>query len=74
MFAMTIFGYTLSVIWFFVLLLLWIVVALLPASIARNKGRSFLGWFMLSLFFWWITLFVAIFMKDRARPSDAPPL
>jgi ABC-type Mn2+/Zn2+ transport system permease subunit len=43
---------------------LWILLALLPAKIAANKGRSFLLWFLFSILFWWITLFVALAMKD----------
>lgn len=65
MFAMTIFGYTFSVLWFAILLVIWIAIAFLPASIASSKGHSFLGWFLLSLFFWWITLFVVLFLPDR---------
>jgi hypothetical protein len=70
MFATTILGVTLSAFWLMFLLIMWIVIAFLPATIAKNKGRSFLGWFILSLFFWWITLFVALFMKDN-RPVGA---
>jgi hypothetical protein len=73
MFAdMTILGVTLSIFWFTFLLIVWVALALLPATIAKNKGHSFLGWFILSLFFWWITLFVALLMKDRRHPSAAP--
>ncbi len=50
-------------------LILWVLLALWPARIAASKGRSFLLWFILSLFFWWITLFVALAMKDDARPA-----
>jgi hypothetical protein len=73
MFAdVSILGATLSFFWFSFLLVLWVLVALLPASIAKSKGHSFLGWFILSLFFWWITLFVTLFMKDRHTPTAAP--
>jgi hypothetical protein len=73
MFAMTFLGATLSVFWFTFLLILWITIAFLPASIARNKGRSFWGWFLLSLFFWWITLFVTLFMHDDTKqPTEQP--
>lgn len=70
MFAMTILGATLSVFWFMLLAMVWVAIAVLPASIAKNKGHSFWGWFALSIFFWWITLFVALFMKDE---SDSTP-
>jgi hypothetical protein len=65
MFAMTILGFTFGVFWFMFVVVIWILLALLPATIAGNKGHSFLGWFILSLFFWWITLFVALFMPNR---------
>ena len=44
---------------------LWILLAMAPAFIARKKGYSFLLFFLISLFFWWITLFVTIFLKDK---------
>ena len=69
MFATTFLGYTVSVFMFILGIVLWIALALLPATIAKNKGHSFLGWFIVSLFFWWITLFIAIFMKDRTHPT-----
>ena len=72
MFAMTILGATLSAFWLMFLIILWAILAFLPASIARSKGHSFLGWFVLSIFFWWITLFVALFMHDRNTPTAYP--
>lgn len=44
---------------------LWILLAMAPAFIARKKGYSFLLFFIISLFFWWITLFVTFFLKDK---------
>ncbi len=67
MFALTIIGVTLSAIWAVVIVVLWILIAFLPATIAKNKGYSFLGWFILSLFFWWITLFITLFIPDRSQ-------
>jgi hypothetical protein len=72
MFAMTVLGATFSFIWFMLIVVAWIFLALLPASIARSKGHSFWGWFFVSLFFWWITLFITLFMSDRNTPSSAP--
>jgi hypothetical protein len=47
-------------------LILWVLVALWPARVAASKGRSFLGYFLLSIPFWWITLFIVyFFMEDR---------
>ena len=57
---------------FFILgAILWVLIALWPAFIAKKKGYSFLLFFLLSLFFWWITLFVALFMKDKNTPGQA---
>ena len=65
-----IFGYTISLIWAVFVIFLWIMIALWPASVAHQKGHSFFGWFVLSLFFWWITLFVALFgLKDKNAPQ-----
>lgn len=58
---------------FFIILgtILWIALALWPASIARRKGYSFLLFFLISLLFWWITLFVTLFMKDKTPSGPA---
>jgi hypothetical protein len=72
MFAMTILGYTLNMMAAVALFMFWILLAFWPATIARSKGHSFIGWFIMSLFFWWITLFVALFMKDRSQPGAMP--
>lgn len=52
---------------FFIILgiVLWVAVSLAPAFIARNKGYNFFLFWIISLLFWWITLFVAMFMKPR---------
>lgn len=64
----SILGYTFSVIWTVFVLFLWVTIALWPASVARQKGHGFLVWFILSLFFWWITLFVALFvLEDKTK-------
>ena len=55
---------------FFILgTILWIALAFWPASIARKKGHSFLLYFIISLFFWWITLFVVVSMNDKTVPA-----
>lgn len=51
-------------------LIVWILIAIWPASVAFKKGHSFLGWFIISLFFWWITLFWVYFgMKDYTKTA-----
>ncbi len=59
---------------FFIILgtILWIALAFWPATIARRKGYSFILFFLISLLFWWITLFVTLFMKDKAAPPASP--
>jgi hypothetical protein len=50
---------------------LWILIAIWPARVAASKGHSFWGYFLLSIFFWWITLFVVYFgLQDK--PAAAP--
>jgi hypothetical protein len=46
----------------------WTCVALWPAMVAKNKGHSFLGWFLISILFWWISLFWVYFgLKDKTK-------
>lgn len=72
MFATSIIGFTISTIWLTFLFIIWVLIALIPASIASRKGHSFLGWFLVSIFFWWITLFITLFMKDNNARAAAP--
>jgi hypothetical protein len=72
MLATTILGFTLSAMWAAFLVFMWVLIALIPASIARSKGHSFFLWFIVSLFFWWITLFVVLFMKDKSDYTPTP--
>lgn len=54
-------------------IIIWVAIAFWPATIARRKGYSFIGFFLVSLLFWWITLFVTLFMKDKTKPTSSPP-
>ncbi len=58
--------------WGILALIACILIAIWPARIASKKGYSFVLWFLLSIFFWWITLFVTAFvLKDQTRtPED----
>ena len=53
-------------------LVAWIIIAIWPARIASKKGHSFVLWFLISTFFWWITLFWVNFgLKDKNQtPQD----
>jgi hypothetical protein len=51
---------------------LWILLAFWPARVAASKGRSFILFFLLSIPFWWITLFWVYSMKDETAPQHKP--
>jgi hypothetical protein len=69
MVATMLIGYALSGFWFLLLLTYWAAVAFWVAHMAKGKGHDFWGWFAVSLFFWWITLFVVISLSDRNQPE-----
>ena len=46
-------------------LIIWIALAFWPARVARRKGHSFIGYFILSLFFFPLALILAYLVKDR---------
>jgi hypothetical protein len=45
---------------------IWIALAFWPARVAGRKGHSFVGYFILSLFFFPLALVLAYVAKDRA--------
>ncbi len=49
----------------FLVLLIWIALAFWPARVAGRKGHSFIGYFILSLFFFPLALILAYVAKDR---------
>ncbi len=68
---LNILGYSLSIVWLMFWIFLCILVAFWPASIAKQKGHSFLLWFIVSVPFWWITLFVTLFLlEDNSKKTD----
>jgi len=73
MFATTIFGYALSWLWFTIVAFFWILLVFWPAMIAKGKGYSFWLFFLLSIPFWWIMIFVALLIKDKNAPTATPP-
>ena len=46
-------------------LIIWVALAFWPARVAGRKGHSFLGYFILSLFFFPLALIMAYVVKDR---------
>lgn len=71
MFATTILGVTISAIWAFMILVLWIIIAFWPANVAGRKGHSFIGFFILSLFFFPLSLLIAYLVDDRTQTQRA---
>lgn len=67
MFEFSIIGFTINTIWAVILLLIWIGIAFWPARVAARKGHSFLGYFILSLFFFPLALLIAYLSPDRTR-------
>ena len=47
--------------------LIWIAIAFWPARVAGRKGHSFVGYFILSLFFFPLALILAYVVKDQSR-------
>jgi hypothetical protein len=64
MFLASVFG---SVIVAFLFLIIWIAIAFWPARVAARKGHSFFGFFVLSLFFFPLSLILAYVVADRTR-------
>ena len=56
-----------SVIWDIVLAVVWILIAFWPARVAGRKGHSFVGYFILSLFFFPAAIIVAYLVPNRGR-------
>jgi len=59
------------VFWLFwiVVAAIWIALAFWPARVAGRKGHSFIGYFILSLFFFPLAIIMAYVVKDRSHGS-----
>lgn len=49
----------------------WIALAAWPARVASRKGYSWLGFFVLSLFFFPLAIIIAYVIRDRRRMAYA---
>jgi len=47
--------------------IIWVAIAFWPARVASRKGHSWLGYFILSLFFFPLSLILAYVVSDRTR-------
>jgi energy-coupling factor transporter transmembrane protein EcfT len=52
-------------------LIIWIAIAFWPARVAGRKGYSFIGYFLLSLLFFPLSLIMAYMVQDRTSPAYA---
>ena len=46
-------------------IIIWIAIAFWPARVAGRKGHSFMGFFLLSLLFFPLSLIMAYVVRDR---------
>ncbi len=58
-------------LWTILAIVIWIAIAFWPARVAARKGRSFLGYFIFSLFFFPAALIVAYVVSDKTAPAGA---
>ena len=47
-------------------IIIWVAIAFWPARVAGRKGRSFIGYFIFSLFFFPAAIIVAYAVQDRS--------
>jgi hypothetical protein len=50
-----------------IFVIIWIAIAFWPARVASRKGHSFILYFLLSLFFFPLSLILAYVVSDRTR-------
>ena len=56
-----------SWLWWIIAVIIWVAIAFWPARVAARKGHSFIGYFILSLVFFPLSLILAYVVKDRTR-------
>ena len=56
-----------SVLWWILIAIIWIVIAFWPARVGGRKGHSFIGYFIFSLFFFPAAIIVAYLVQDRTH-------
>lgn len=55
--------------WLLLGAILWIIIAFWPAMVAKRKGHSFWGFFLLSIVFFFLALILAYAVKDRTETA-----
>ena len=56
-----------SIIWWTLFAIVWIVIAFWPARVAGRKGHSFIGYFIFSMFFFPAAIITAYLVPDRTE-------
>lgn len=62
----------LSAVWWVIIGVFWLLIAFWPARVAGRKGHSFIGYFILSLFFFPLALILAYVVPNRTIYRDGP--
>lgn len=73
MFATTLLGFTINTMAAVIVLFIWIAIAFWPARVAARKGHSFIGYFLLSLLFFPLSLLLAYLSADLTKGGGAAP-
>lgn len=71
MFATTVLGLSLTVFWLMLFIIVWVAIAFWPAAVAKRKGYTFLGFFILSLIFFFLSLLIAYLLPDKNKKAVA---
>ena len=58
-----------SWLWWIIAVIIWVAIAFWPARVAARKGHGFIGYFLLSLVFFPLSLILAYAVQDRTRPA-----
>jgi len=58
-----------SWLWWIIAVIIWVAIAFWPARVAARKGHSFIGYFILSLVFFPLSLILAYAVQERTRPA-----
>lgn len=69
MFATTVLGLSLTVFWLILFIIVWVAIAFWPATVAKRKGYSFIGFFILSLIFFFLSLLIAYLLPDKNKKA-----
>lgn len=59
-----------SAMYWLIASLIWLAIAFWPARVAARKGHSFLGFFVLSLFFFPLSLLIAYLISPASAKEQ----